>query len=465
MLEQVKETIHKYEMIQSGDRVLVGVSGGPDSVALLHVLKELSEHLKFEVFVAHLDHRFRGQESADDAQYVRELAASMKIEAVVEGRDVARYALEKKLSAETAAREVRYCFFQYAAEKFGCNKLATGHNANDQAETVLFNLLRGSGLAGLGGIPPVRDGWIIRPLIEITRSRIEKYCRENDLKTRLDKSNLKSIYTRNKIRLNLLPLLEKEYNHNLVETLARTSEIFREEDQFIENIALNETDKVFLQKTESKVELSLDNISVLPGVLQKRILRRAWSLISGHPNNLEFIHTEKALHLIARGHTGAVIELPHGIILTRGYDRITFSNQKLNQEKEYFYELNIPGFTEIPEIDAVIQAEFVNGTGKKITAGTHEIYLDYDLITKPIAARNRKPGDIFKPIGMEGTKKIKNLFIDSKVSRDKRWKIPLIISGDDKVIWIAGLRGDRRWQATNQTKNILKLKLIVSDHE
>lgn len=458
MLEQVRKTIGKYNMIQPGDRVLIGVSGGPDSVALLHVLNNLAREMNFTIFVAHLDHGFRGQESAEDAAYVTRLAQEMNVQVSAESRDVARYALDKKMSAQAAAREVRYCFFEETAKTFQCNKLATGHHANDQAETLLFNFMRGSGPAGLGGIPPVRDGWVIRPLIEVSRREIEVYCRQHGLETRLDKTNLKDVYTRNKIRLNLLPYLEREYNQNLVETLVRTSEIFREEEAYLEKQAMTEFGKMMLFQVPNRIELSLKEFKDIPAVLGKRIVRIAWQKVAGTVYNLEFVHLEKALPFLQKGRTGAVLQLPGGINLEKHYGKMVFTAEKAGAVPEYSYFINVPGITLVQEIGVQIVTEFVEAL-PATPKDPDETYIDYDAVVLPLRVRNRVPGDWFKPLGMTGSQKIKKYFIDNKVPRERRDQVPIIVSGDEQVVWIAGHRADRRWQAGTKKERVLKIKV------
>lgn len=464
MLGQVKATIRKYCMFAPGDKVLVGVSGGPDSVALVHILSALADQLQVEICIAHLDHGFRGRESEEDAEFVRNLAGVLGLRAVVEARDVAGFARKHNLSAQAAAREVRYGFFAEAARLLGCNKLATGHNANDQAETVLQRFLRGSGPAGLGGIPPVRDGWIVRPLIETSRTEIEKYCIDNNLPTRLDRSNLKTVYTRNKIRLQLIPLLEKEYNPNIVETLVRTGEIMRDEDRFLEETASEYWAQTCLRQAEGEIAFDLERFLRLPPAIQGRLIRKAWGKLTGDGHNIEYVHLTGAVELIRNGRTGAARELPQGIILTKSYEQFLLTGNLDGQNSGlcFFYTLNIPGSIFINETGDTLQAEVLENQSDFLSEKLcqDEIAIDLDKVSLPIAVRSRRPGDRFKPPGMQGSKKLKDFLIDSKVPRHSRDRIPILVTGDDQIIWIAGLREDRRWQVGRETERILKLKLM-----
>jgi len=460
MLNLVRDTIRKYLMFLPGDRILVGVSGGPDSVALIHILRRLAPELQAEVFIAHLDHCLRGQESAEDARFVRGLAEQLGLPAVVEPGDVAGYAAEKNMSVQAAAREVRYRFFTDAAAKLGCNKLATGHNADDQAETVLLNFLRGSGHAGLAGIPPVRDDWITRPLIEARRAQIEQYCRENHLATRLDKSNLKATYTRNKIRLELIPLLEREYNPSVVETLVRISEIMRDEEQYLESVTAQHWEQVILNETDNQMIFDLDKFLQMPVASQRRITRMAWSKLTRSGQNLEFIHLNSIMNVLRNSCTGSYLNLPMQVSLHKSYGEFSLFRSSAGQAMvEYEYELIIPGITFIRETGAAILSEMVCDVSWG-TTNPEEIYIDLDGVSLPLKVRSRKPGDWFRPCGMDGSKKLKKFLIDNKVPREQRERIPVLVTEDNQVIWVIGLRADQRWQATPETKRVLKVKII-----
>lgn len=462
MLEQVRATIKKYGMLAPGDRILTGVSGGPDSVALLHVLKTLSRELDFDIVVAHLNHSLRGQDSIDDACFVRSLAEQLELPAIIENAEVSKYVAEHGLSMQEGAREVRYCFFENSARQFGCNKLATGHNANDQAETVLANFLRGSGPAGMGGIPPVRDGWVIRPLIETTRFVIERYCKEHGLQSRTDKSNLKNIYTRNRIRLELIPCLEKEYNNNLVETLLRTSEIFREEEYYLRTQTDKYWARVVKKHSANEIILKTGAFLDLPEAIKKRVIRKGWEAITGSAHNLSYIHMFNIIDLVGNARTGSSINLPQGVMLTKSYEDFVLAKSFLNPVTEnYLYTLQVPGSTLVPETGDILKASIETvKSGDKNNYGPDEAVIDAGLVTLPLFVRNRREGDWFRPAGFEGSKKLKKFLIDSKIPRTARELLPIVVSEDGQIIWVAGLRGDGRWLARTNTEKVIRLKLI-----
>lgn len=462
MLEQVRTTIEKYSMLAPGDRILTGVSGGPDSVALLHVLKSLSRELGFEITVAHLNHSLRGQDSLDDASFVRYLAEHLELPVIIESADVSKYVADHGLSMQEGAREVRYRFFENTARQSGCNKLATGHNANDQAETVLSNFLRGSGPAGLGGIPPVRDGWVIRPLIETTRFEIENYCKENGLEPRTDKSNLKNIYTRNRIRLELIPSLEKEYNNNLVETLVRTSEIFREEEYYLHSQTEKYWRKIVKKQTQKAITFETEAFLDLPEAIQKRVIRKGWEGITGSVHNLSYIHLANVINLVSNARTGSSINLPLGVMLTKSYEEFVLSKCVSHPIiANYMHRLQIPGSTLVPETGDIIEASTETRNANETSSySPDEVVIDAGLVALPLFVRNRREGDRFRPAGFDGSKKLKKFLIDSKIPRTVREVLPIVVSEEGQIVWVAGLRLDGRWLTTPNTKQIIRLKLI-----
>lgn len=253
MLEEVLKTIRKYNLIEKGDKIVIGVSGGPDSICLLYVLNLLKEEIGIKIYVAHINHMIR-DEADEETKYVEDFCKKIGVQCFVKKIDVQKIAKEEKIGTEEAGRNIRYAFFQEVLEKVNANKIATAHNANDKAETVLLNIIRGSGSSGLKGIEAKRDEVFIRPLIETDRENIEKYCKDNNLQPKIDKSNLESVYRRNKIRNELIPYIQKEFNPNIIKTINRLSEVSTEENSYLEKI----TKKTF---KELLIEDCVDNIS------------------------------------------------------------------------------------------------------------------------------------------------------------------------------------------------------------
>ena len=462
--KKVNETIKKFGMLSPGDRVVVGVSGGPDSVTLLHILKKLAPQLKISLSIAHLNHRFRGRDSDRDAEYVQELAKRLNLPVIVESRDVPAFIKEEGLSPEDGARRARYDFFARVAKQIKADKIALGHNADDQAETVLMRLLRGSGREGLSGIPPVRDLevqsqkiQIIRPLIETTREEIKKYLKENRIKSRLDVSNIEPIYLRNRIRLKLLPLLAK-YNPNIKSVLVRTAQLLREEDRYLEGIVNRHLKQMIKRRGEEKITLDIIKLSSLPSPIQRRLLRESLGLIKGNKLDINLAHIDNILDLLkARGR--ASLDLPGNILVTKEYRRLSIGFKKEKKVFSFNYFLKVPGITKIPELGLSFRAKILKGKPRALNEGPKKkAYFDYERMKAPLSLRNREEGDRFQPLGMRGSKKLKDFFMDEKIPLKERERTPLLLSGKE-IIWVVGQRISDKAKVTNKTKKVLMVEV------
>jgi len=306
--EKVKQTIKKYNLINSGDNIVIGVSGGPDSICLLHVLNELKNELSINIFVAHINHMIRA-EADEETEYVKDMCKNMNIECYVKKIDVQKMATEQKLGTEEMGRNIRYEFFGQIAEKTGSNKIATAHNSNDKIETILMNILRGSGLSGLKGIEAIRDEKFIRPLIEIEREEIEKYCKENGLNPKYDKSNDENIYRRNKIRNEVIPYIKKEFNENILKTINRLSEVATEESEYLdkqvqktfERIRINENEHFEIPTSlfplPTSIELNLKEFNKLELVIKRRVIIYTINKVLGTSAGIEKINIDDIIKL------------------------------------------------------------------------------------------------------------------------------------------------------------------------
>jgi len=475
MLNKMKRTIDKFKMIAPGEKVLVGVSGGPDSVALLHGLWSLREEFHLKLHVFHLNHMMRGKEAEEDALFVEELARRHGLPVTVERVDVPRLIRGRKAgSAQEVAREVRYQRFYRAAEEVGAQRIALGHNLNDQAETVLMRLLRGAGTDGLAGIPPVREGKIIRPLLEITRREIEEYLARQGLPARLDRSNWKTRYLRNRIRMRLIPLLEKNYNPRVVELLSRLADQAREEAGFMEAAAREAYRRLAREEATDEategatVFLPLASLRREPLALQRRVVRAALSRAKGDTRRVDFRHVEQVLEMAGAGRVEAALDLPGGLRARRTYTDLIIEQEPVTGRGQgepaapgEVYTLQIPGFTPLPAWDLTMQAELLPRHQVEGIPGQEPrspvAHLDYDRITLPLQVRARRPGDRFRPLGLAGSKKIKDFFIDLKVSRRERDRIPLVVSGED-IVWVVGWRIDDRFKVGPRTSRVLVLR-------
>ena len=307
--EQVYNCIKKYKLINEGDRILIGVSGGPDSICLLHVMNLLKQKLNFEIYVAHINHMLR-EEADSETQYVQTFCNNLGIECFIKKANVEEYSKQHKIGTEEAGRIIRYNFFDEVSKKVSANKIATAHNSNDKAETVLLNILRGSGISGLKGIEAIRDNKYIRPLIQTTRNDIEEYCTKNKLEPKIDKSNLESIYKRNKVRNDLIPYIQKEYNPNFLKTINRLSEVATEENEYLEKITKKTFNEIYVGATISRslfeeisidthnqIILDLKKFNNLELVIKRRVILYTISKVIGNTLGIEKVNIDEIIKL------------------------------------------------------------------------------------------------------------------------------------------------------------------------
>ncbi|MHB1127637.1 MAG: tRNA lysidine(34) synthetase TilS [Bacillota bacterium] len=460
MLDKIRAGIDKYSLLQSGECVVVGVSGGADSMALLHSLIALGPENHLTLHVAHLNHMFR-QEAAEEARFVAEIAKAWGVPAIVRNQDVPRYALEQGLSSQEAARIVRYSFFNEVAEKVGATKIAVGQHADDQAETVLMHLIRGGGIEGLMAIEPLR-GKVIRPLLEITRQEIEEYCRFHQIPFCQDSSNAKPIYLRNRLRMELIPLLKERYNPQIVGALGRTAHILRDDHHYLESITGKIYNDMVGGEGGKELYFPLDKFLDLEPSLRRRLVRRCFEELAGKGQNLSFHHVDEVLTLAEKANPGKKVNLPKGLVATLEYARIRVGicGQDTARIRDFEYNVVIPGITEIPELGAQIEAKVIGGSTWGINGGAsrYEAFLDYNSLAFPLNVRLRRHGDRLQPLGMGGaTKKLKDLFIDLKVPRETRDQVPIVVA-QDNAVWVVGYRVDERCKVTAATRQVLHLR-------
>lgn len=295
---QVYNCIKKYNLINEGDKIVVGESGGPDSICLLDVLNLLKEKLNFQIYVAHINHMIR-EEADSETSYVQEFCKNRKIECFTKKIDVQEYAKQNKMGTEEAGRIIRYKFFDEVAKKVSANKIATAHNSNDRAETVLLNILRGSGIGGLKGIEPIRDNKYIRPLLETSREDIEEYCSVNNLEPKIDKTNLESIYKRNKVRNDLIPFIKKEFNPNFLKTINRLSEVATEENEYMEKMTQKSFDNICVENDGNQITLDLKKFNNLELVIKRRVILYTINKVIGNTMGIEKINIDEIIKLCA----------------------------------------------------------------------------------------------------------------------------------------------------------------------
>lgn len=297
MKEKVIDTIKKYKLIEKGDKIVLGVSGGPDSIAMLDILKDLRDIMEFKIYVCHLNHMIRGQDAINDQKYVEQYCNKNQIEFFTKNVNIIEIANNQKIGTEECGRNARYQFFEEVLTKTNSNKIATAHNKNDNAETVLMHLLRGSGISGLKGIMPIRNNQYIKPLIECDRNEIEEYCKEKKLNPCIDKTNFENTYTRNKIRNIVIPYIKKEFNPNIIETLSRLSEVVSSEDEFLDKITQKEFENLVLFEGKLQINLKLKQFNLLDNVLKNRLILLTTKKLFGTVNGIEKINIDDIIKM------------------------------------------------------------------------------------------------------------------------------------------------------------------------
>ena len=453
LIGKVKATIKKHSMLREKDRVLAGLSGGPDSVCLLLLLNQLKDEYKLDLHAIYIDHGLRPEEIPAEIKFCKNLCENFNIPFITKSIDVISYAKELGLNKQEAARELRYKAFDEIALEKGANKIAIAHNADDQAETFFMRILRGSGQKGLSGIPPLR-GKIIRPLIEIERNEIEEFLKSSSQSYVVDSSNIKKDYFRNWLRLTVMPEFTKK-NPDLINTISRMSEIIREEDNYLELIVTKTLMKLIPKKTDKTIELFLVPLENMDRVILRRVLRRAIDVVKGL-RGISFIHIEDIMGLIKNGDSGDRLYLPKGIRVIKGYSTLILTSEL--PVKIGTYSLEVPGEIILREAEILIKSSIEEQSAERKAQEKSVAIFDADKVNTPLVIRSRKAGDFFYPAGFGKKKKLQDFFVDEKVPRDERDKIPLVLSGED-IVWIAGYRGDERFNITSDTKKIVLLEI------
>lgn len=475
VLDIAYKTIKKYNMLNQGDKVVVGVSGGPDSLCLLHLLNHLKHETGIELYAAHVNHGLRGESADQDERFVKDFAEDLGIGVSVKRIDIKDYAKRNKVTLEEAGREARYSYFNEIVKKVNAHKIAVGHNMNDSVETLLLNLLRGSGIEGLKGIEPVR-GNIIRPLIKVGRGEIEQYCNQNHLAPRLDESNTENIFTRNRIRLDLIPYLEMNFNPNVVDSLSRTAQLIYDENAFLHNLSKHYYSECLLEAGDNIIKFSKERFNSLHDSVKRRILRHAIEQIKGNLSAVEKVHIDQAIDLSGKGRSGTWTKVPEDIIVKIEYDQLIIMLRTPKNEISYSYKIPIPGEIEIPEVKARLMVRILDiKETESVKRSNFICLLDYDELNEYLAklrtqdsglrtfcVRNRRNGDMITPSGMKGSKKLKDYFIDEKIPREERTLIPLA-AVENEVIWIIGKRYSQRFKVTNKTKEVLVLEYTIGE--
>jgi tRNA(Ile)-lysidine synthase len=442
MLERLVRTITRYSMFQPGQRVGVAVSGGADSVCLLHALCELRPRWDLRLTVLHLDHQLRGEESRRDAVFVRDLAAALDLRFELRETDVQALCRETGDNLEQAARDARLAFFRDLTCGGMLDRVAVGHTRSDQAETVLFRFLRGSGSAGLAGIRPITEDSIVRPLIEIERPEVEQYLRERGISWRTDSSNASSAFARNRLRRDLLPQLIREWNPAMTETLAHTADWAQAEEAYWD-AELARLAPAHLIREPPAVLLRIEPLSELPLAAARRLIRRALEMAKGDLRGIGFEHLSGVFDLAASAEGHGRIQIP-GLDVFRSFEWLRIAPPATDnlENRNYRMPLSVPGAVRLPGQHTVIHLELFENT--QVTEMLENVYnervgfLDWNRISGSLAltmeVRNWRPGDQYQRAGHSGPEKIKFLFHEARVPLWERRHWPIVTSGDE-ILW------------------------------
>jgi tRNA(Ile)-lysidine synthetase, N-terminal domain/tRNA(Ile)-lysidine synthetase, C-terminal domain len=452
MYKKAIATINKYNMLQKGDRIVLGVSGGADSVALLRLLSKQREVLDLTLFVVHINHGIRGSEAKRDEDFVRNICIQLGVDFTSKTFNVPKIAKDMGVTEEECGRHLRYAEFNHCLKANNATKIAVAHNLNDQAETLIMRLCRGTGLTGLSGIAPVRDN-ILRPLIECTREDIEKYLHSLNQPYCTDSTNLKEDYARNKIRLSLLPYMQKEINAGVINNLAKTAELLSAEDKYIEEQAALAYAVAVKKTTDNAVYLSVEDLEKMPEVILRRVIRKGFRVFRRDIKDLTLKHITMVTQLLNAG-TGKKIDLVQGLGAQREYEFIKLTQNTRESAEDFCYKLQeeIPIFIK----EAGIYVEITKSV-KKNDGNSHMVCtkaFDCDKINGGLEVRNRRTGDLISINKKTGHKKIKDFFIDQKIPLEERNRI-VLITCKNQVLWAVGKRSGEYFTADSETKNIL----------
>jgi len=466
---KVADYLNRWRMVSKGDRILVAVSGGPDSVALLHLLSELVPEFELHLEVAHLQHGIRGEEACADARFVGDLARELKLLFHLKEINLPKMRnAAGRGNLEALAREERYRFLASVTRERGLNKIATAHTLDDQAETFLMRLLRGAGSRGLGGMAPSRrlkssgdresdDVVIIRPLLGISKTDVLNFLHAKGFTYRVDRTNQDTSLLRNWVRLDLLPRLQRRIDANLPLRFFQQATILREESLLLERMA-----RAVL--AESRTPGGVNRMTFLKQdkALQRLMLRLWIEDTRGHLRGIDFDHIEYVLSFIQAGPPQGRLALPGGWEFVREYERMKLEKLSSGRKRVcYSYDLRIGEDLRIPEADLTIRSARVSPAGAELPGSLMEAVLDLASVSETLTFRNFRRGDRFRPLGMEGHKKLKAFFIDKKIPLSVRASLPLLTMGGE-VLWIPGYGRSNAAKIGPQTKTVLRLEAVRS---
>jgi tRNA(Ile)-lysidine synthase len=441
--DSIRQLADKTGILPYGATVLVAVSGGQDSCALLHALTGLRNNLGITLYAAHLNHGFRGEAADGDAAFVRELADSLDVPCMLEKQDVAGIAKRMHLSKQEAARRARHDFLDRTADAIGAEIIALGHTRDDRIETALLNIIRGTGIDGLTGLTP-QSGRRIRPLLEVSRDDTAAHCNANAIAFREDASNLSSAYTRNRIRSELLPLVESYYHPGFRTAILRLADLAEQDSAVLSGIARREFQRALLNSTEGCVVLDTEPIRGLDRAIQRRVVRHAIHVIRGSLQDVEAAAIDRTLALLGENQPRFKFRLPNGDISVEltGNRLIVAKEVPQRSTRRVEYALDCPGSVFMPEFKTAFEARCGG------EAGVNGIAVSAGDVSFPLTIRNRRPGDRLRPVGLDGMKKVQDILVDAKVPAELRDLVPIVADAQG-ILWVVGHAVDERCLATS----------------
>lgn len=459
MIKKIEAWCLDRGLLKNKQKILIACSGGPDSLALADILLKLREKYELELAAAHFNHMFRGKAADLDAEFVESYCRKNSLRCYQGKADVPSYIKTHRLSPEEGARLLRYEFLRGAALNMGGADIATAHHEGDQAETVLLHLLRGSGSAGLGGMRAKSHG-IIRPFLCVSRREIEDYCKKEGLTPRLDATNLDTKYSRNRMRLEILPKLEKDFNPAVKRLLCQSAELFAAEHDFIRLMA-EDFLKNNSRSEKNSLKISRNGLKKLHKAVAREAIRLAAEKKSGNLTGISFSHVERMIELTKCGAAGTFLELPHGLHFYCDYETMSMEDRRRETSPNTAEHILKVG-TVNEAAGYAVSVELLETLPKNNKKNDYQIVLDYDKIEGPLCFRFRRAGDVFQPLGMNGRKKLKDFFIDEKVPQSRRDAIPLICDAHS-VLWVVGVRQGERARLTENTHRFLRINVSLKD--
>lgn len=460
MINKIKNEFLKFiednELIDNGDGIVVGLSGGPDSICLLNLLNSVKKELNLKIVAVHINHMLRGIEADKDEEYARKRCKELNIQFFSKKIDIKKFSRENGVSEETAGRQVRYGYFDEIMSQMKLNKIATAHNANDQAETILMHIMRGTGIEGLLGIPIKRAGRYIRPILFMKREEVEAYCKQVGDTPRIDESNRQRVYGRNKVRLDILPYMKENFNTDIIQAINRMASLLEQDNKYINEQTAIVYGKVCYKKDDAIVLAS--KCFDYDRAIISRIIRKAISDLSGNKADISMKHIEEVIELKKLG-TNKKINLPNNVYGINIYGDIYIKKGNILKEnfdeqivlhKEEIFNKEVLFGNYIFNFEAIQGEQNINFNENNLIK-----YFNYDNIDN-VVIRYRRDGDKMIPIGMSGSKKLKDIFIDMKIPQEERGTIP-IVELNSEIAWVVGVKMSNKYKVNKENNNIIRV--------